>query len=76
MVLAVICAYNTRQVLALGKSGTGLPLHKSEKTENYCSVMGILFIYFPFLRNFSKQDFSLCTLYICHSILSITGEGL
>jgi len=50
-------------VLALGKSGAGLPLHKSEKIENYCSVTAIFFN-FNFWRNFSKQDFSSYTLYI------------
>jgi len=63
------------RALALGKSGAGLPLLKSEKTENYCSVTAIFF-YFHFWRNFSKQDFGSYTLYICHSILSVTGEGV
>jgi hypothetical protein len=69
------CVYNVRQVLVFGKSGAGLPLQKSEKTKNYCSVTAIFF-YFNFWRNFSKQDFSSYTPYICHSILSITGERL
>jgi hypothetical protein len=62
-------------VRALGKSDAGLPLHNSEKTKNYCCVTAIFFN-FHFWRNFSKQDFNSYTWYICHSILSITGEGV
>jgi hypothetical protein len=61
------CVYNLRQVLAFGKSGAGLPLHRSEKTENYCSVTAIFFT--SIFGETSKQDFSSYTLYVFHSIL-------
>jgi hypothetical protein len=51
------CVNNVRQVLALGNSGAGLPLHKSEKTENYCSVTAIYFILFSFLEKPFKARF-------------------
>jgi len=47
--------YNVRQVLAHGKSGVGLPIHKSEKTDYYCSVTAIFFFIFIFGETFQSK---------------------
>jgi hypothetical protein len=56
--------YNVRQVLAHGKSGVGLPIHKSEKTDYYCSVTAIFFLFLFLEKHFKAKLQFLYTVYM------------